>query len=328
MKTILRDPYEVSTNTSSIRKATNYKNQMKFTGIKQDDNIYAIDQDSSRDAQNVYVDDNQRLSSRPPLQKVDLPTNILLSKSNNQNVTGSITPATYRLIDIKDFGSGKIYISSSTLSTTPTYYIVAVLNETPTLNNNTTLVVDSVTNYHIALIEHYVICFNNVNAKILDTNNLSKGWQNFTDYAEVPVVKRITGSSVSKFDINNIIPNKYIEEYIWTNESKPILPQREVCDITLVSNKGEFKFKDKTIWADYVDYQLNAPTNIPQNVTSGISAAKNIVCIWKSTYFMVSYDYGNSFTNVSCPTMDSRIHGQALSKVAKYYFWGRKCNYK
>ena len=75
MKTYLRRPYEVSTNTSSIKKATNYKNQMKFTGIKQDDNIYAIDQDSSRDAQNVYVDDNQRLSSRPSLKKVDLPIN-------------------------------------------------------------------------------------------------------------------------------------------------------------------------------------------------------------------------------------------------------------
>ena len=327
MKTILRDPYEVSTNTSSIRKATNYKNQMKFTGIKQDDNIYAIDQDSSRDAQNVYVDDNQRLSSRPPLQKVDLPTNILLGKSNNQNVTGSITPATYRLIDIKDFGSGKIYVSSSTLSTTPTYYIVAVLNETPTLNNNTTLVVDSVTNYHIALIEHYVICFNNVNAKILDTNNLSKGWQNFTDYAEVPVVKRITGSGITAYDKNQFIPNKYIEEYILSSSDMPVLPDGRPDKIELNSALGNFDLSSINYANKLTEHRILAPINtlLSRSTLSSnyiVSCGKNTVCLGASDHFYFSPNCGKTFQKVMYPNYNGEFfHIAEVSKDGNYFFF-------
>ena len=61
--------------TSDLKNFSKYFNQMQFKGILEDDNIYAIDQESFRDAKNIYVDSNERLVSRPTLQKEKLPEN-------------------------------------------------------------------------------------------------------------------------------------------------------------------------------------------------------------------------------------------------------------
>ena len=116
MKTIKRVIPDIDTTVGNYNK---YFNQMEFNGIKEDDNIYTIDQKSLRDSNNIFVDWNNRLVSRPTLQ-IDntLPVNVV--------------PTTFELIDIFDFDVGKVYISKSSLSNT--YTVIAKMNETVVLD--------------------------------------------------------------------------------------------------------------------------------------------------------------------------------------------------
>ena len=109
MKTLKRLPLEIDTN---ITNYTKYLNQMEFKGIKEDDNIYTIDQASFRDSNNIFVDWNNRLVSRQTIQR-------------DNSLPVDVVPSPYLLTEIYDFGKGKIYVSQSPLSNE--YYIKNVL---------------------------------------------------------------------------------------------------------------------------------------------------------------------------------------------------------
>ena len=332
MKTILRTPYEVSTNTTSIRKATNYKNQMKFTGIKQDDNIYAIDQDSSRDAQNVYVDDNQRLSSRPALQSVALP----------EVAAGSpaILELGDRLVDIQKFGSITVYVAQLTTGS-KNYRIVAYNTEDKKTYvasfsiavDNTPTTTNRVENYHICSIDHYIICFNNIDAKIFDTDDTTSGWQKFTDFAEVPVLKVISGTGTEAGAINQFIPDKYKEDYVWADDSKPNLPNEMPTDIIVNSKFGKFEATPINDLSRYTEYRLGSPINTTLSTAIGhdwyqnlanfiISSAHESVCIACDKYFYYSANYGKSFEKVYYPDYRGDFLDIAeVSKDGNYFFF-------
>ena len=312
MKTIKRMPVDIK--VSGLSNMNKYFNQMQFNGIKEDDNIYAIDQMSLRDAKNVYIDDNLRLVSRPTLQYSDLPPEI---------------PAFSELVDIKDFGSGKVYITKSVLNK----YSVIIVPNTPVIPiAGATFIIEELTNYHIATIEHYVICFNNVNAKIFDTNNADQGWQNLTNYAEVPVVKRVVGETITTYDKNYFIPDLYKEEYIWSNESKPLLPTGN-GNVVVNTSLGKFPLTLNDT-NQLTDYRATRPINYRVPDTPGdpplVSAAKDRVCIGYSKYSMVSYNKGATFRKVYYPEYSGDfLHIAEISKDGNYFFFvGRSGIYR
>lgn len=321
MKTIKRMP--VNIKVSGLSNMNKYFNQMQFNGIKEDDNIYAIDQMSLRDAKNVYIDDNLRLVSRPTLQYSDLPPEI---------------PAFSELVDIKDFGSGKVYITKSVLNK---YSVIIVPNTSVTPIAGATFIIEELTNYHIATIEHYVICFNDVNAKIFDTNNADQGWQNLTNYAEVPVVKRVVGETITTYDKNYFIPDLYKEEYIWSNESKPRLPNTQPNSTIMNTNLGNFELSAPNgIKNDAIDYQIVRPVNYkgerpvahsePIPTPHGfkfqstnfdrVIAANNLVGIIFPKYIEISYNKGLSFDRIYYPSFTGNLSLADFSKDGNFLF--------
>ena len=77
-KTIRRSPYSVSTSSGDYPTRQTF-NQVEFKGIQCGSNELAVDQSSFADAENVYLDRDYNLASRPPL-KNDEPYKDLLKK--------------------------------------------------------------------------------------------------------------------------------------------------------------------------------------------------------------------------------------------------------
>ena len=73
MKTINRIPKEIDTSISNYNK---FNNQLNFKGIVLDTNIFAVDQESFADTNNVYVDEDMSLVTREPLTVEELPNGI------------------------------------------------------------------------------------------------------------------------------------------------------------------------------------------------------------------------------------------------------------
>lgn len=285
--------------TSDLKNYGKYFNQMQFKGILEDDNIYAIDQESFRDTKNVYVDWNDRLVSRPTLQKEKLPENAV--------------PYQYELDDIINTGAGTIYISKST--TGSNYYLVALHTKDGQLK-----IIQNITKYHISIIEHYIICFNNVGAKIFDTNEPEEGWQDFNNFVEIPVIKRVVGTSETIFDKNNFTSG-YKEEYIWSNESHPILPTgNPTASITTETGKQSYQVYLPKILPEY-RLTINREYAVSGDQVT-ITTAKNIICYGKSTEFYISYNGGRTFTRVYYPIYSGEyLNISSVSEDGQYFFF-------
>lgn len=196
MKTIKRSIPEIDTNLKNLSK---YFNQMTWKGLMHNQNIFAVDQLSLQEAKNVYVDTEGSLISRYPLQQdTTLPSGVL--------------PVGYSLIEIKPIAEENVYVSKSPEGT----YFVTIDGTPPTS-------IEGFASYHLSTIDHYVICFNEVDAKVFDTNYPEKGWQKLTDLAEVPITKRIVGGQETEYPKNGFTKS-FKEQYIWSNESQPQLP--------------------------------------------------------------------------------------------------------
>ena len=343
MRTIKRTPETVSTNIK-VEKYNKYFNQMEFTGIKQDDNIYAIDQKSCRDAKNVYVDDNQRLVSRPSLQAAEMPDSpVNHTQGTTTDVTkttdSSVIPITYRLIDIKDFDCCRLYISQSVQYGTFTIY--AVLNDESDYeglaNGKTANFVlplsgmGNITAYHISAVDHYIICFNNQDAKVLDTTALYMGWQKLTNFAEIPVVKRVSTSTTEYDTYNQFIPNIYKEEYLWSNESQPVLPANSSADVKVTGTLGEYNFSDVANLDQFPEYRLIRPINVKDIALDSngrienepiISCAKDNICIAYSTYLLFSANKGRTFERIYYPNYTAPFLNIAeISHDGSFFFF-------
>lgn len=217
MKTIKRSIPDVDT---SLKNTSKYFNQMTWKGLMHNQNVFAVDQLSLQEAKNVYVDTEGSLISRYPLQKdTTLPSGVL--------------PVGYCLVEILPIAEEAVYVSQSSDST----YSVTV-DGTPVTT------ITGFKSYHLSTIEHYVVCFNEVNAKVFDVNIPEKGWQNLTDLAEIPITKRIVGGQETEYPTNGFT-NSYKEQYIWSNESQPQLPTTEFN-------------KPVRLTPDYVDFTRTA----------------------------------------------------------------------
>ena len=306
MRTFKRNMSEIDT---SIANTTKYFNQMEFKGIVEDDNIYALDQQSFRDAKNIYADSTGRLVSRKTLQVDELPEEIKTALYDAD------------LIDIKTYGDVNIYVIKSNSSG---LYSVIANGKFPTSDNVYNYELDSLTEYHICSLEQYIICFNDINAKIIDTNRLENGWKDLTEFAEIPVTKSVTGPNVNIYQKNDLIPNLYKERYLLTKELYTPLPDLNVsADVEVNSASGKI---NETLYnpAKATEYRILQPiaTNNLSNIDPrNISAAKSIVCLAFDKYVKISYNYGKTFSNVYYPNYTGAFHLGTISEDGLYYFF-------
>lgn len=301
MRTFKRAPNEINTSLMSYNKTVKFFNQMEWKGLIENKNTFTVDQYSQADAKNVYVDDHGSLVSRKPLQEEKLPTTII--------------PEGNELIDKLTFGHWEVYCSKNSEGSI-----------TITISDKTTeYTLENITKYHIVSIENYIICFNDLGAKIFDVNNSTEGWQDFNKFVEIPVFKRIVGNTITEYDKNQFT-NKYIEEYIWSNISQPILPEKQRANVTINSNGIENKWllDQADILTNYrLLKEIYYKPELDQwgNTTSDVSMAKGIICITQNDKVLVSFNNGDTFTTYWYPEHGKLLGIHSISDDGSSYFF-------
>lgn len=289
MRTIKRNVNSIDTSLGDYDNIVKYFQQVEWKGIIENKNLFTTDQLSQADAKNVYVDSHGSLVSRPVLCREPLPTDIL--------------PTTSELVDFITYGKVKIYISKG-----DTYKITVV--------GTSTAILDNLQNYHISTIDNYIICFNNVGAKVFDINNQSKGWQDLSNFVEIPVVKRVIGSETTEYSKNQFT-NQYKEEYIWSNASQPILPENKRANV-VINTQDKWTLDQANI---LTDFRILKKVNYVKEDKDIVSMANGIICIGKDNQVLVSYDKGDTFTRYWYPNHGTFLGIASISDDGSSYFF-------
>ena len=226
--------------------------------------------------------------------------------------------AGYRLVDMFETGSIRVYISTNNAPINPEYRLVAINLETSLAH-----VIESVLKYHISAIDQYIIVFNNVDALTLDINNFDTGWIPLRDLAEVPVTKRVVGNEVAEFNKNQFT-DSYKEDYVWSEQILPLLPDGEA---TVVVNQSP----DKLTWTldnanINTEFRILRHLNITVADTDIVTAAINantgisVITIGRSDHFLLSLDNGLSFERVLYPYNEGFLNIASISQDGLCYF--------
>ena len=309
MRTMKRAP-AISDNSSYItnyNKSVSYFNQLDFKGIMEDDNIFTTDQESFKDSKNVYVNVDDQLVSRPTLQRDNLPNSLEV-----------LLAADYILVDIQDAGPGKIYVLKATKNTTEYPNIAGTFTVAYIPDDNSTVItpmLEHLNKYHISLINHYIICFNNsdIGAQVINTDKRNDqgeliGWESFNKYVNIPITKSTTGGTTTEYPKNQFT-DAYKESYIWSNESKPILPTGTADEVKLITSNETIVYNDENnkyipdtnILTDFrLIRSLSYIDNGQESQITVDKAGKNRICIAFDTYFLYSLN-SDTFTQIYYP---------------------------
>lgn len=333
MKTYKRLPPEIDTDLDNYNK---YFNQMNFKGILEDDNIYAIDQESFRDAKNVYVDWNDRLVSRPTLQVDKVPEYGIADAQGERYRAWSENQT---LLDIKRFGSNTVYV----IQWKQYGILIKVVPDnndkiTDANNASLTLILSVSANYHIASIDHYIICFNDdIGAHVFDTNQFNNmtlgqslpGWKPIEDFVDVPVVKRVIGGQITNLPGNEFTESTK-EEYIWSNESHPELPKlipgtttRADGNVKVTTSQETYNWGDIIATYNYPEYRILRGLSTTTKVQSDniMTVAKGRICIATDQYFLYSFN-GKTFDKVYYPSYEGTfLNIASISEDGDYFFF-------
>lgn len=288
MRSIKRAIPDIKTNVDDNNK---FLTQTEWKGIIEPKNIFSVEQNSFSDAKNIFVDNNHRLVSRDPLQ-VD------------KTLPATAVATGYTLSEVYKVGDKLLYVSKNNEN----LYRV-IIDEAILLN---------LTTYHIAIIEQYVICFNEQDAKVYDINNTSEGWQSLSNLAEIPVTLKVVGNVETTYPANEFT-KAYKEEYEWSNQSRPDLPSGN-AEVVLIANGKKYTW---TIVGTSIltDYRILRPLNIKLADDDIFSTANEYICIARKDYFLISYDGGENFDRVWYPLHGTFLNVASISEDGDYFFF-------
>lgn len=398
MRTFKRNTADI--DTTGIKNYSKYFNQMNFKGILEDDNIYAIDQESFTTAKNVYLDDNDRLASRPTLQKDNIPDEIdvyqydledvkyigqntiyinkskvtdryyilLVDKDGNKHsiqpipdylIRVELEPNTY--VTVLKSASGELRLINTSNCVVDKYanpnvsqpnaFIVTrsddkqdwtvwftnieLLNVTFNIYNGDSIAskdlistkkvnIPELNKYHISSIEHYIICWNNIGAKVFDASDSAKGWQDFSEFVEIPIIKTVVGTTETKL-ANNEFTTQYKEQYIYSEQKHPVLPNGNASVEVFTSSADTLKY-DVENAKNYTDYKIFKEITIP-NVTEqtifgyNSETGKHIIGIVTTNKVYISFNGGQAYTVELYPEELTNIKASGITDDGLYCYF-------
>lgn len=309
MRTIKRTPGAIDVD---LRNTNKYFNHMNFKGIMKEDNTFVTDQESFTDALNVYVDTEKRLVSRPTLQVGDVPDIIITY----------LAFSSHKLIEINDkAGIGKIYVLQNV--STNKYFIEFIPNSLP---YNSSYSLPDIPDYNLAIINHYIICFNSIKAKIIDTNTTEKiqeGWQNFLDAVYIPITKSVVGNEITEYP-GNQFTKSYKERYIISNLSNPQLPEGTTADVELKTANRRYNY-NLTQADKLTNYRLTKEVIVSLQENDLITTdkvGKNHICIAREQYFLLSLNGGESFIQLFYPVYSGEfLNIASISEDGNFFYF-------
>lgn len=324
MRTINRQPYTVKQlDYDNI----DYKffNHSEWKGIAESSNYIAVDQETFADAQNMYIDKEGMLHSRPSIK----PCNVV----NNFADKGKI-------IDVKVFNQYIVVIVSDDEKNTKTAYFCTFENDILNYQNNAYVKIDSVDinstkDYFITFAHEKIyiftktglISYDTVTNEVIDNAiadiyiptteayfNTIKSDRNFESENELTTGKIIT-YDYQYSDDGEVTIEDYYSHY-WRTGLKG------KNTIVKINNKLFNKYLDSNSYKTFVDETTTV--NITDDaISNGIVSRDNIVVITCRNssniyYAMYSLDYGVTWKVTPNLEQESkRLNGYTLFQISE-----------
>lgn len=201
-RTIRRNPLSVDVKSLNEK----YFNFAQFGGINSNKNYVGVNQYSFEDANNVYVDQNSQLHTRPPIKSLTIETlpvgetPIDIVKVNNITFYKTYDNITYRY----RFKYNGQWYSVQTTKKSLVYFI----NDTFIFFNSDSIVAYQYQNGQLTLLED--------------------------DIVYTPITKIVQGSSVEEFESPNLLTAAEITRYIFEHDLDSVTNVDGLIDKTLV----------------------------------------------------------------------------------------------
>lgn len=165
--------------------------------------------------------------------------------------------------------------------------------------------------YHIAVLEHYIIVFSKIGAKVLDIKNVNIGWKDISEYSEIPITKRVIGPNTTTYPGNNLT-NSYKEQYVWSNNSHPEIPTNlNKGEVELLSLEGSYTYNIEEA-SKFTNYKILRKINVAKE-PNVITIEKGIICYGYNDRFDISLNNGESFTTVYYPA--DKLYGTNIGTI-------------
>lgn len=274
-RTVNRTPITVPTTGTSLTKLGNkhYFNLAEFKGICSNKNYLTIDQSTFEDANNVYVDIDNQLSTRPVLRRV----NILPEQE----------------IIIKVFKVNNILFYHT--KNNNIYYVRFKYNndwKEHEVGDNILVVWFD---------KQFVIFSENTVTKSYDLygyDNSTDEWLIASDLIYIPTTKLVVGTNISKPEAANVLTTSSFVKYVFTKGQ--LTDYRELID------------KQVEVIIDGISYIVKFTPNTPNVFVKSLGQITVPHIVAASNFTYIAYDLtnkillysldGNVFTQIGLPT--------------------------
>lgn len=210
-RTVNRQPASVGYPSKNDRK-NYFFNHYTWKGINDDKNFLEVDQETFQEAENVYVDSEGLLRSRPALKN----KNVVLKDQSDNNVSIDT------ISDFRVFGDIYVYINDDDTDektylyfcnkkTDELYYIDSSHLYTFAYNYVNHQPID----YKLILSRRKVFIFTNSSFDYFDIDTLTFG--SAVDFIYIPTTKTITTNTIEDVEAPNPLTNQEIYTYLYSN---------------------------------------------------------------------------------------------------------------
>lgn len=218
-RTFNRAPLSVPTPSKNDLQEYFFTNS-NFKGLSNDKNFLTVDQETFSDCNNVYVDSEGLLKSRPALHKENLVVKL---------PTGEISLSAIQ--DVWTFGDVVVYKTASRLT---------FVNS----NFSQALQVTILSTVKLVLVENKIFLFEPQSLKYydIDTNTVSTASDGISKYLYVPITKLVKNGVTEDLESENELTTSHIIRYLFDNVTN--------------SNFNILLGKNVTVTLDNVEYNL------------------------------------------------------------------------
>lgn len=217
-RTIKRNPIQLDANDYELNEQ--YFNFASFGGINSNKNFIGVNQYSFEDANNVYVDQDNQLHTRPPIK----------------TMTIEAFPVGWTPIDIVKVNNVTFYKLKNGSQYQYWFYYH---NDWRNIQSTEKSLVTYVNDYFVVFLETeiYLIGWN------YDENEIVKLQASNNDTViYTPVTKIVQGSSIEKAESPNLLTTSEITRYIFEHELDDVTSVDDIVDKTLTLDIGGEKY--------------------------------------------------------------------------------------
>lgn len=222
VKTVNRQPYNVAQLKYSDIKYK-YFTHNEWKGVCDDKNYLSIDQFTFADSNNVYVDAEGILKSRPSVK---------LRKDG---------PYGTHIVNVFNFGNFTVYHKQIGTTNTLLFFTMKNGTETPMTIENYPNGIPVVGKFNLVYTDNKIYIFNDGKISYLDTTPDPIYGTNYFYTANaqlkvyVPITEVITGNAVVKNESKNVLTSSYISRYLYDSSIQLNSPKlyNKTVDITV-----------------------------------------------------------------------------------------------